>query len=150
MQVEMRDLRSGTKIEKRFRPSEGVERVSMTTREMEFLYDDAEGFHFMDTESYEQFLLSREALGNATYYLQPNTKIQVDLYEGEAIGIELPNSMEFTIVETDPPLKGATASSSAKPAKLDNGLTVKVPAYLNSGDKVRVNPQTDEFIERVK
>lgn len=147
--TELRDLRSGLKLEKRFRPNESVERVSLTTREMEYLYEDGEHYHFMDTETYEQVQMNSQALGNATYYLQPNTKIQVDFYEGEAISIELPSSMDFKIAETEPPIKGATAASSAKPAKLENGLIIKVPPYLQVGDVVRVNPETDEYIERV-
>ncbi len=149
MATELRDLRSGIKIDKRFRPSESVERVSLMTRQMEYLYEDGDFYHFMDTDNYEQVQLNSKALGNATFYLQPNTKIQVDLYEGEAISVELPSAMEFEIVETEPPIKGATAAASGKPAKLNNGLSVKVPPYLKVGDKVRVNPQTDEFIERV-
>lgn len=149
IQTEMRDLRSGNKIEKRFRPSESVERAHITTREMEYLYEDGHHYYFMDTESYEQVHMSSEALGSAVHYLQPNTKITVDLYEGEPIGVELPSSMDLKIVETDPPLKGATQSSSNKPAKLENGVTVKVPAYLKSGDLIRIDPNTDEYIERV-
>ncbi len=149
MATELRNLRSGVKIDKRFRPSESVERVSLTTREMEYLYEDGEHYHFMDTENYEQVQLGSEALGSASHYLQPNTKIKVDMFEGEAIGIELPGAMEFVITETDPSIKGATATSSYKPAKLENGLTIKVPPYLGVGDRIRVNPATDEYIERV-
>lgn len=149
MQTELRDLRSGNKIEKRFRPSESVERAYLQTKEMEFLYSEGDDYHFMDTETYEQVHMTATVLGTATHYLQANTKITVDLYEGEAIGVELPSAMEQEIIETDPPLKGATASSSGKPAKLDNGITVKVPAYLKVGDRIRVNPATDEYIERV-
>ncbi len=150
MATEIRNIKTGIKTEKRFRSSESVERAFLTTREMEFLYNDGEQYHFMDTESYEQVQLNGEALGNAPYYLQPNTKIKVDMYEGDPIGVELPAAMDFEIVETDPPLKGATAAASPKPAKLSNGLTIKVPPYMEVGDKVRVNPETDEFIERVK
>ena len=149
MQTELRDLRSGIKLEKRFRPSESVERAFLQTKEMEYLYSEGKDFHFMDTENYEQIHMSEDTLGSAVYYLKPNTKITVDFYEQEPIGVELTSSMELEIVETDPPLRGATASSSGKPAKLDNGVTVKVPAYLKVGDRVRVNPETDEYIERV-
>lgn len=148
MQTELRDLRSGTKVEKRFRPSESVERARIDTREMEYLYEDGSHYHFMDTESFEQHQLTKEVLGNGVHYLQPNAKITIDLFEKEAIGIELPSSVELKIIETDPPMKGATASGSNKPAKLDNGVTVKVPPYLKTGDMVRVNPNTDEYIER--
>lgn len=148
IQTELRDLRSGTKIEKRFRPSESIERARIDTHEMEYLYEDGHHYHFMDTESYEQHQMSKETLGSAVHYLQPNTKITVDLYGSEAIGVELPSSVELKIVETDPPMKGSTASGSNKPAKLENGVTVKVPPYLKTGDLVRVNPNTDEFIER--
>lgn len=149
MQTELRDLRAGNKVEKRFRPSESVEKVSIHTKEMEYLYHEGDLYHFMDTTSYEQHQINATALGNAVHYLTPNTKITVDLFESEPIGVELPSAMEFEVVECDPPMKGATASGSNKPAKLNNGVTIKVPPYLKVGDKVKINPNTDEYLERV-
>jgi elongation factor P len=149
MATELRDLKSGIKIDRRFRSSETVEKAIITTREMEYLYADGEQYTFMDTENYEQCHMSQALLGDGVYYLQANMKFSVSLYDGSPIGVEFPTAVELEITDTDPPMRGATASSSNKPAKLSNGVTTKVPPYLKVGDKVRVNPNTGEFVERV-
>lgn len=149
MQVEMRRLRDGTKIEYRYRSEESVEKASLEQRDMEYLYREGEHYCFMDSANFEQVHLAAEILGNAVHYLQPNTKVVVDLYQEVAVGIEIPTTMDLKVVETDPVFKSATAASSYKPAKLENGITVKVPPFIKEGDRVRVDTGTDEYLERV-
>ena len=149
MQVEMRRLRDGVKMEYRYRSEDTVEKATLEQRDMEYLYQEGDNHCFMDTTSYEQVHLNKELLGNAVHYLQPNTKVVVDLYEEKPVGVEIPSTMDLKVVETDPAVKGATAASSYKPAKLENGLTVKVPPFIKEGDTVRVDTGTDEYLERV-
>ena len=149
MQVEMRRLKDGTKIEYRYRSEDSVEKATLEQRDMEYLYKDGEHFCFMDSSNYEQVHLSSEMLGTAVHYLQPNTKVVVDLYQDAPVGVEIPSTMDLKVVETEPVFKGATAASSYKPAKLENGITVKVPPFVKEGDRVRVDTATDEYLERV-
>jgi elongation factor P len=148
MQTELRSVKTGTKTEKRFRSTENVEKATMTTKEMEFLYEQDGDYHFMDSETYEQTHMTAEQVGNGTYYLQPNAKVMVELHEGSVLGLQLPQKVTLEVVECDPPLKGATATTSYKPAKVDNGLTVKVPPFINVGDKINVDTATNEYIDR--
>lgn len=149
MQVEMRRLRDGAKVEYRYRSEDSVEKAILEQRDMEYLYQDGDHYCFMDRVSFEQVHLTGEMLGTAVHYLQPNTKVVVDLYQEKPIGIEIPDTMDLKVIETEPALKGATAASSYKPAKLENGLTVKVPPFVKEGDVVRVDTATDEYLERV-
>ncbi len=149
VQAEMRNLKTGTKIEYRFRSEDTIEKAVLSEREMEYLYNEGDLYHFMDSENYEQIHLTKEDLGNGVYYLQPNTKVMVEFHEERPIGVELPAIMEQKILETDPPMKGATASGGSKPAKLENGLTVKVPQFIQAGDFIRVDTSTNEYLERV-
>lgn len=149
VQVEMRNLRTGNKLQYRYRSEDTVEKAELSEREMEYLYNDGDTFHFMDSTTFEQSRIHRDELGNAIHYLKPNTKVMVEFHEERPIGVELPATMELTVVETAPPMKGATASRSAKPATLDNGLTVKVPEFVLSGEKIRVDTSTNEYVERV-
>jgi elongation factor P len=118
--------------------------------EMEFLYSDGDMHHFMNTETYDQIGLDGESLGNAMNYLVPGTKIQVEFFEGAPIGVELPPAVELTVVETEPELRGATASNSPKPAKLETGVMVSVPPFVKEGDRIRVDPSKGTYLERVK
>ena len=149
MQVEMRRIKDGTKIEYRFRSEDSVEKATLEQRDMEYLYQEGEHYCFMDQATYEQVHLSSEMLGSAVHYLQPNTKVVVDLYQERPIGVEIPSTMDLKVVTTDPVFKSATAASSYKPAKLENGITVKVPAFVKEGDRVRVDTASDEYLERV-
>lgn len=149
VQVEMRSVQNGNKLQYRYRSEDTVEKAVLTEKEMEYLYNDGDSFHFMDSATFEQSQIHRDDLGNAINYLKPNTKVMVEFHEERPIGVELPSSMELTVVETAPPMKGATASRSAKPATLDNGLTVKVPEFVQTGEKIRVDTSTNEYIERV-
>ncbi|MDO8644353.1 MAG: elongation factor P [bacterium] len=149
VQTDLRNLKSGIKIENRFRSEDSVEQAVLDCKEMEYLYQEGEAYHFMDTETYEQVQLSKDILGEGTCFLEPNIKIKVDLWDGNPIGIELPGEFVLEVLECDPPLRGATASASYKPAQLSNGLTVKVPPFINRGDKIKVDTSSLEYIERV-
>lgn len=149
VQTEMRNLRTGTKIENRFRSEDSIEKADLSEKEMEFLYQEGDSYIFMDSSNYEQIHMNKEDLGNAVYYLQPNTKVLVEFHEERPIGVELPSTMNVKVVETSPPMKGATASGGAKPARLENGLTIKVPQFIQEGDVVRVDTGTNEYQDRV-
>ncbi len=148
VQVEMRNLRTGNKLQYRYRSEDTVEKAQLMEKEMEYLYNDGDNYFFMDSANYEQISVNKDELGNAVNYLQPNTKVLVLTHDDKPIGVQLPTTMTLKIVETQPPMKGATASGSAKPAKLDNGLTVKVPQFIEEGELVRVNTETNEYVDR--
>jgi elongation factor P len=148
VQAKMRNFRSGTMIEHRFSSEDKVERVSLDEEEMEYLYDDGDSYYFMNTENFEQLHLTKEILGDAVDYLIPNLKVNVEFYEGKAISVELPASVTMTVVETEPGLKGATASNVTKPAKMDTGLIVYVPPFVNEGEKIRVSTTDASYLER--
>jgi elongation factor P len=148
VQAKMRNFRSGTMMEHRFSSEDKVERVSLDEQEMEYLYDDGESYYFMNTENFEQLHLTKEILGDAVDYLIPNLKVNVEFYEGKAISVELPASVTMTVVETEPGLKGATASNVTKPAKMDTGLVVYVPPFVNEGEKIRVSTTDASYLER--
>jgi elongation factor P len=150
VQTKLRNIRTGSSFEHRFRSADTVERATLEQHEMEYLYSDGSQHHFMNTESYEQTALSEEDLGDAAQWLSPGLKIQAEFYEGQAIGVELPASMELTVTRTDPTMKGATISNVNKPATLENGVTVQVPPFVNEGDRIRVSPSEGRYIERAK
>jgi elongation factor P len=126
VQAKMRNIRSGSMIEHRFSSEDKVERVAFDEHEMEYLYDDGEYYYFMNTENYEQMHLTKDILGDGVLYLTPQLKVNVEFYEGKPISVELPASVEMTIIETEPGLKGATVSNVTKPAKMETGLVVQV------------------------
>ena len=148
VQVKMRNLRSGTMSEHRFSSEDRVERASLDEQEMEFLYDDGESYYFMNTENYEQMHLSKEILGDAVDYLIPQMKVAIEFYEGKPMSVELPPTVDLTVVETEPGLKGATVSNVTKPAKLETGLVVQVPPFINEGEKIRVSTSEGTYQER--
>jgi len=150
VQAKLRNIKNGSSTEVRFSSTENIERAMLEEHEMEYLYSDGEMYHFMNTETYDQIALDRETLGDAMDYLTPGTKIQVEFFEGSPMGIELPPAVELTVVETAPELKGATASNSPKPAKLDTGVTVQVPPFIKEGDRIRVDPTKGVYLDRVK
>jgi elongation factor P len=150
MQTKLRDLRTGSSFEHRFRSADTVERAAMEQHEMEFMYADGSHYHFMNTESYEQTALSDEDLGDMAQWLLPGMRIQAEYYEGSPIGIDLPPSIELTVVSTEPTMKGATVSNVNKPAKLENGVTISVPPFVNEGDRIRVDPVEGRYMERAK
>jgi elongation factor P len=117
---------------------------------MAFLYQDGDMYHFMNNESYEQIALSDEVLGEAVQYLLPNIKLKVEMYEGRPVGIELPMTVDMTVVETEPAIKGASVSNVGKPAKMETGLIVQVPPFIAEGERIRIDTATGSYVERVK
>jgi elongation factor P len=150
VQAKLRNIKTGSSTEVRFSSTENIERATMEEVEMEYLYSDGDMYHFMNTETYEQVALNTETLGDAMDYLVEGTKIQVEFFEGAPMGVELPAAVELTVVETTPELKGATASNSPKPAKLNTGVTVQVPPFIKEGDRIRVDPTKGVYLERAK
>jgi elongation factor P len=148
VQAKMRNLRSGNMTEHRFSSEDKVEKAQMDEIEMEYLYDDGEYFYFMNTENYEQMHLTKELLGDATSYLIPQLKVKVEFYEGKPISVDLPATVDLTVVETEPGLKGATVSNVTKPAKMETGLVVQVPPFITEGEKIRVNTAEGTYQER--
>ncbi|MFN3325732.1 MAG: elongation factor P [Bryobacteraceae bacterium] len=148
VQVKMRNLRSGSMIEHRFSSEDRVEKAILDEQEMEYLYDDGEYYYFMNTETFEQMHFTKDTLGDAIQYLIPQLKVHVEFYEGNPISVELPPTVDMTVVETEPGLKGATVSNVTKPAKLETGLVVQVPPFINQGEKIRVNTSEGTYQER--
>jgi len=150
VQAKLKKLRTGTTFEHRFRATDSVDVASLETHELEFLYQGGDDYHFMNTESFDQMELDGETLGDAAKWMSPGMKLQAEFFNGRPIGIQLPNALVFEIVETAPVMKTATKTSSTKPAKLDNGVTVNVPEFLQTGERIRVNPSSGEYIDRAK
>lgn len=149
MQVEMKDIEAGTKTNQRIRTEDKVERTFVEPREMTYLYQEGNDYIFMDKETYEQLSLSQDFLEGQSEYLLPNTDVLVNFHNDRPIGVQLPPSVILTIVDTEPSLKGATATSSYKPATLETGLVVMVPSFVLSGERIKVNTDNGEYIERV-
>jgi elongation factor P len=150
IQTKLRSLRTGSSFEHRFRSADTIDRASLEQHEMEYMYSDGSHHHFMNTENYEQVALSDDELGDSAQWLTPGLKIQAEFYEGSPIGIDLPPSLELTVTQTEPSLKGATVSNVNKPATLENGVTITVPPFINQGDRLRVDPTEGRYIERAK
>ena len=144
IQAKLRNIRTGAMFVERFRSPDPIDRVIVDEVKMEYLYSDGDDYYFMD-ESFEQTMLKRETLGDAVDYLLPNLTIAVSFHDGKAVGIELPLVVEMTVVETEPGIKSATASSVTKPAKLETGLVVQVPPFINEGEKIRVDTAEGEI-----
>ena len=148
VQAKMRNLRTGSMTEHRFSSEDKIERVALDEHEMEYLYDDGEDFYFMNTESFDQMHLNKDILGDGVQYLVPNMKVAVEFYEGKPISVELPPSVELKVVETEPGIKGASVSNVTKPAKLETGLVVQVPPFINQGEVIRVSTSEGIYLER--
>ena len=148
VQVKMRNLRSGSMGEHRFSSEDKVERAIMEDHEFEYLYDDGEYYYFMNIENYEQMHLTKDVLGDATNYLTPNLKVSIEFYEGKPMGVELPATVDLMVLETEPGLKGSTVSNVTKPAKVETGLVVQVPAFITENQKIRVNTSDGSYQER--
>jgi elongation factor P len=148
VQARMRSLKSGTMIEHRFSSEDKVEKAVLEQHDMEYLYDDGEYYYFMNIETFEQIHLMKDLLGDATNYLIPQLKLSVEFYEGKPMSVELPATVDMTVVETEPGLKGATVSNVTKPAKTETGLVVQVPPFITEGEKIRVNTSEGTYQER--
>jgi elongation factor P len=149
-QVEMRDLKTGTKTNERYRTQETVERVSLDEKEMQFLYFDGDHATFMDNDTFEQLTVDRELIGEPADFLKDGMICTIQLYEGTPMSVTLPQSVTMTVVEADPVVKGQTASSSYKPGKLDNGRRVMIPPHIAAGTRIVVNTSDGTYIERAK
>lgn len=151
LQVELRDLRSGTKLNERFRSAENVERVRLDQRSFQFLFRDGDQLTFMDTETFEQITLNADAIGEEQIvFLQENMQVAIDFYEDEPISVQLPETVTLTVVEADPVVKGQTAASSFKPATLENGAKTLVPPHIEAGTRIVVNTADGSYVERAK
>jgi elongation factor P len=150
MATKMRSLRSGSIIDYRFRAEDNIDRAVLDEIEYEYLYNDGEGYHFMDTENFEQMHLGAEVLGDAVYYLIPNMVLKLEFYEGKPMGAILPDTVDLTVVDTEPTVQKATASAVMKPAKLETGLSIQVPPFINNGDKVKVDTSEARYVQRAQ
>lgn len=148
MQVELRNLLNGSKLNERFRASEDVERVRLDQKEYQFLYGDGTLYTFMDNESFEQIELSAEQIGDSVVYLQEGMLVVIESYEGTPLDVELPEQVTLEVSETEPVVKGQTASSSYKPAMLENGVRTQVPPFINVGDRIVVGTGDGAYVRR--
>src|SRR5690554_5766626 len=149
VRTKLRNLKNGNIQEKTFRAGEKVPRAHVETRQMQYLYESGGEYTFMDNETYEQVSLPRERLEREVKFLKENMNVNLVIYKGETIGIQLPNTVELEVVETEPGIKGDTATGGSKPAKLETGLVVQVPFFINVGDVLRIDTRTGEYLERV-
>ncbi len=149
VQAKMRNLRNQTMIEHRFASEDRIERATLEQHDFEFLYADGDTYHFMNSETFEQIHLDKAVLGDGIQYLVPQLQVTVLFYEGRPVSVELPATVDLTVVETEPGLRSATASSVTKPARLETGLVIQVPPFVNQGDRVRVNTAEGTYQERV-
>ncbi len=150
MQTKMKNIKTGVGTERKFRSEDRLEQAMLETRMMQYLYHEGDLHTFMDTENYEQTSLAAEEIGDLLFYLLPNQVVEIEFFEGKPVGISPPSTVDLEVVETEPSLKGATASSSYKPAKLETGITIQVPPFVQVRDRVRVDPSEGKYLERIK
>jgi elongation factor P len=148
VRVKFRNIRSGTLSDQKLRSEDTVERALLDEREMQYMYNDGADYYFMDTSSYEQIHISGEVLGDSVNYLIAEMLINVEFYGTEPVGIELPQTVDLTVQDTPPAIKGSTANAQLKPATVETGLVVQVPPFINVGDKIRVNTESGEYQAR--
>lgn len=149
MRTKLRNMKTGTLLDKTFRTGERVSPARIDERKVQFLYQSGEEHYFMDTETYEQFALREEQLGPTKGFLKEELVITVFFHRGEAVGVELPIFVELTVVETDPGVRGDTAQGGSKPATLETGAVIQVPLFIEVGDRIRVDTRTGTYVERV-
>ena len=149
VRTKLKNIRTGATTERTFRAGEKVERAILDRREMQYLYNSGDDYFVMDNETFEQFSLTREQLGDNIKYLKENMNITVLFYQDKIIGVDMPNFVELEVAETEPGVRGDTASGGSKPAKMETGLIVQVPFFINTGDVLRIDTRTGEYIERV-
>ncbi len=150
LQVELKNLRDGTKLNERFRSSETVEKVRLEQKDHQFLYEDGELLTFMNTENYEQVSLSKDLVGDKAQYLQDGMQVEIEFHEEDPLNVLLPENIILEITETEPTVKGQTAASSYKPAILENGMRIMVPPFCSTGEKIVVNTETSEYAKRAE
>jgi elongation factor P len=150
VQTKMKNIKTGTNAEYRFRSDETAIKASMENKEMEYLYEDGNSYYFMDIETFDQIPINTEMIGDDKYYLLPNTKVSINFYQNQAIGIELPGTVILKVTETEPTLKTATVTSSYKPAVLETGLKTQVPPFISEGELIKVDTSDGRYLERAK
>jgi elongation factor P len=150
IQVEMRDIRTGNKDNVRFRTQETVERIRLDQTEHQYLFSDGESYTFMNNETYEQVMVSQDIIGDASIFLQDGMMVKIETHEGEPLGVQLPDSVTLEIVEAEPVIKGQTATTSYKPAILENGAKVMVPPHIDVGTRIVVKTEDGVYVERAK
>ena len=148
MQVEMKDVETGTKKNERIRTDEKIEAAEIEPRHMQFLYQDGDGYVFMDKQSYDQLTLPTDFLEGQSGYLLPNADVQINFYNGRPIGAEIPPSVVLTVIDTEPGIRNATATNTFKPAKMETGITVQVPPFINKGERIKVDTNEGKYMER--
>jgi elongation factor P len=149
VRLKLRDIRSGHNIERSFQASEKFTRARLDSRTMQYLYNDGDAYYFMDEETFEQIPIDASQLGDVTDYLKEGMSLTVSSYKGKLVGVELPVAVELEVTETGPGFKGDTATAGNKPAKLETGITIQVPMFINNGDIIKVDTRTGEYLERV-
>lgn len=150
VQAKLKNLRSGNNFEHRFRADDQIHKADMETQELQFLYKGGDSYHFMNTDNYEQMEMDDETLGDNAQWMQDNMMVMVEFYNGKPMSVQLPQFLNFTITDTAPVMKTATKTASSKPATLENGVTINVPEFIATGERVRVNPNTGEYMDRAK
>ncbi|MCX6004068.1 MAG: elongation factor P [Chloroflexi bacterium] len=149
IRIKLRDVKAGHIIEKSFQASEKFAKAFLERRPVQFLYNDGNIYHFMDSENYEQFAVDKSLLGDTLNYLKENMNLELLTHKGVAIGVELPIAVELKVADTGPGFKGNTASAGGKPAKMETGITIQVPFFINTGDIIKVDTRTGQYLERV-
>lgn len=147
--LKLRDIRDGHTIERTFQSSEKFIRARLDYRSMQYLYSDGDLYYFMDEENFEQMPIGADQLGDVLSYIKEGMSVQISSYKDELVGVELPITVELAVVETDPGFKGDTATAGNKPAKLETGITVQVPLFVNTGDVIKVDTRDGSYLERV-
>jgi len=150
VQTKLRNLADGIQTEKRFNSSDNVEKAYLETKEMQYLYSDGEEYHFMDTKSYEQVAVSAELLGDAVNFIVPDTMVMMQFHDLKPLGIDLPSVVELKVVDVPPGVRDATASAQKKPATMETGIVVQVPAFIDNGEILRINTLDGTYSERAK
>lgn len=149
VRTKLRNIETGNVFERTFRAGERVNRARIESRGMQYLYNDGEGYHFMDSTTYEQVMVSADLLGDATDLLKESSTIQLQFHDGRAIGVELPTHVELEVTDTEPGFKGDTATGGNKPATVETGFVVQVPLFIETGDVIRIDTRTKEYLSRV-
>ena len=149
LQAKLKNIQTGTRIERRFRSGEDVPQVDIDKRPMEYLYSDASGAVFMDNESFEQHTIPSDVLGDTLKFIKPNTQITALVHNGNVVNVDLPAAVDLAVTDTPPQVKGATVTNQLKEAKLETGLMTKVPPFITNGDVVRVSTDSGEYLSRV-
>jgi elongation factor P len=150
VQAKLRRLKTGTQLEHRFRSTDTVDVADLETHELDFMYKSGDTYHFMNAENYDQLEVDEETLGESAKWMSEGMRIIAEFYEGRPIGIQLPSALTLEVVDTTPVMKTATKTASTKPARLSNGVTVNVPEFVQTGERIRVKPETGEYLDRAK